>query len=299
MNASGLLSPQQRKFWSDNGFLVLPGFAADRDVYAVKNLLSRIWEERPPTVVVDDLVTGVRARIADVDTGPDIHSFKVNDLYLEFDEVRRLALGDSIGAILAELLDDRPVLVNSLNFERGSQQPYHVDSLYMTPRTLGNLAATWIALEDCHVDAGPLSYYPQSNHIVPFQFRGGGYHFSPDEMSSWSDYVFSEVETRGLERELFAARTGDLFIWSANLLHGGSAIRDQRRTRHSLVSHFWTRADCEAAGLDLVPFEDSYWYTRPPQAVPPAMVGPGQPDRPRRRDDVARRLMARVRRSVR
>ena len=263
-----MLTPQQKKFWADNGFLVLPGFAADQDLEAVQRLVHHIWEVRHPKIVVDDLATGRRILLPDAEFGPDLHSFKVNDLYLEFEEVRKLSVGERTAAVLGELLGDTPVLVNSLNFERGSQQAYHVDSLYMTPRTIGNLAATWIALEDCHVDAGPLAYFPESNHIEPFQFRGGAYHVRQEEMPHWEDYIFSEVERRKLESQMFAARTGDVFIWSANLLHGGSRISDPTLTRHSLVSHFWTGTDCQAQGLDLMPYGDAFWYRRPHQPVP-------------------------------
>lgn len=272
-----MLTEQQRNFWRDNGFLVLPGFAADEDLASVQKLLRHIWDVRVPRIVVDDLDTGARILLQDSQFGPETHTFKVNDLHLEFEEVRRLSVGDRIAAILGELLGDAPVLVNTLNFERGSQQPYHVDSLYMTPHTVGNLVATWIALEDCHLDAGPLTYFPESNLIVPFQFRDGSYHFRTDEMGSWEDYVHSEVARRGLESQLFAARTGDLFIWSANLLHGGSPIKDMTRTRHSLVSHFWTEADCRERGLELVPYGDGFWNRRPHQPVPvsePSVTAP-------------------------
>lgn len=278
-----MLTPQQKKFWADNGFLVLPGFAADDDLESVQKLLRHIWDVRAPRIVVDDLVTGARVLLRDAEFGPDTHTFKVNDLYLEYDQIRRLSLGDRIAPILGELLGDAPVLVNSLNFERGSQQDYHVDSLYMTPRTVGNLVATWIALEDCHLDAGPLAYYPESNHIVPFQFLGGGYHVRPEEMGSWADYVHSQVGKRGLESQLFAAKTGDLFIWSSNLLHGGSPIKDPGLSRHSLVSHFWTETDCRSIGHQLVPYGGAFWYERPHQPVPvPTPAPPGE--------DVAARL---------
>jgi phytanoyl-CoA hydroxylase len=292
----GVLTPQQRKYWADHGFLVLPGFAADQDLAAVRQLLSHIWETRAPRIVVDDLDTGIRSELKDVLAGSENHTFKVNDLYLEFDEVRRLSLGDRIAAVLAELLEDAPVLVNSLNFERGSQQAYHVDSLFMTPRTLGNLAATWIALEDCHVDAGPLTYFPESNHIVPFQFLDGSYHFRQEEMGAWEQYVFAEIDKRGLESQVFAARTGDLFIWSANLLHGGSSINDESLTRHSLVSHFWTHTDCQNQGFELVPYGDAFWYQRPHQPVPPPAVAPlTEVSRGRLRDGLGRLVGARLR----
>jgi hypothetical protein len=154
-----------------------------------QKLLHHIWDVRAPRIAVDDLVTGARVLLQDADFGPDTHSFKVNDLYLEFEEVRRLSLGERIASVMAELLGDTPVLVKTLNFERGSQQAYHVDSLFMTPRTVGNLAATWIALEDCHLNAGPLAYFPERNHIVPFQCLGGGYHIRSEEMAHWEEYV--------------------------------------------------------------------------------------------------------------
>ncbi|HVS44039.1 MAG TPA: hypothetical protein VMU20_17460 [Candidatus Dormibacteraeota bacterium] len=36
----------------------------------------------------------------------------------------------------------------------------------------------------------------------------------------------------------FLARKGDVFIWSADLAHGGSPIEDRSLTRRSLVGHF-------------------------------------------------------------
>src|SRR5437763_7828484 len=98
----GVLSPHHRKFWADNGFLILPGFADETELEAVKKLLVKVWEERPPNVVVDDLVTGVRGYIRDVATEPDSHYYKVNDLYLDYAEVRQLALAERIAAVLTE-----------------------------------------------------------------------------------------------------------------------------------------------------------------------------------------------------
>lgn len=115
--------------WTDDGFLVLPGFVSDDDVTALSDTVDRAWAQRPGQVVVDDLVTGRRTRIADAD--PD-HHFKVNDLYLDDPRVRRIALSERIGAVLAELLGDEPVLCNTLNFDKGSQQPDHLDTLYYT-----------------------------------------------------------------------------------------------------------------------------------------------------------------------
>lgn len=263
-----IVTAQQRSFWDDHGFLVVPGFFEDVETETIARALERSWTEPTSTLVVDDLVTGRRQRAIEVAPEDRSHPFKVNDLYLELDEVRQICLSERIGGILTELLADEPVLVNTLNLAQSSQQPDHVDSLYMTPHTRGGLIATWMALEDVAHDSGPLRYYPESQRIEQFRFSDGTYHANDDEMPHWADYMADAVEQRGLEEQTFLAKQGDLFIWHAHLLHGGSEIATPGRTRNSLVSHFWTATDAKALDLDIKPLAKGYWYDRPPQPVP-------------------------------
>ena len=117
-------------------------------------------------------------------------------------------------------------------------------------------------------DAGPLRYFPESNHIDPYRFSDGTMHVSEPEMPRWCDYMAEEVDRRGLQEERFLARKGDLFIWSALLLHGGSEIVDPALTRQSLVTHYWTQTDCEAKSWDLRPGPTGWWIFKPPLEVP-------------------------------
>src|SRR4051794_29499008 len=100
-----MLSAKQREFWNENGFLVVPEFFDDDETDTIARSLDRSWIEPTSTMVVDDLVTGRRQRAIDVDDSDREHPFKVNDLYLELDEVRRICLSARVGAILTELLD--------------------------------------------------------------------------------------------------------------------------------------------------------------------------------------------------
>jgi phytanoyl-CoA hydroxylase len=161
-----------------------------------------------------------------------------------------------------------PVLCNSLSFEQGSAQTDHIDALFMTPRTPHHLVAIWVALEDCHADAGPLKYFAGSHRIEPWVFSTGSHHFVPDEMPAWRAYMDAEVARRGLTPETFAAQRGDVFIWSAYLLHGGSPIRDPARTRKSVVFHYYSQEDCIAQRCTIVPYQGGFWMHRPHQAVP-------------------------------
>ncbi len=249
-----------------DGYSVLEGFFShariDRAVAAVRSVLM----ERPSEVVVDCLRSGRRTFWSQA-REPASRNFKFNDLYLLCGEVRDLALDPALAMTLEDLLGEPAVLCNSLNFEKGSSQPKHIDSLYMTPRTPHSLVATWVALEDVHPDAGPLVYYPGSHKIPLYVFNDGTHHVSRDEIVDWFDYIDVQIRLRGLRETTFLARKGDVFIWHADLVHGGSPIRDPGRTRGSLVCHYFGKADCAERGLQVEPLNQGYWLRRQRQAV--------------------------------
>ena len=47
-----------------------------------------------------------------------------------------------------------------------------------------------------------------------------------------------QAEKKELSLNTFAAKKGDVFLWHADLAHGGSKIIKQDATRKSLVTHF-------------------------------------------------------------
>lgn len=255
--------------WRDDGFVVLPGFYSEADTKAAKAALAQAWREAGSRVVVDDLNLDQRLPIGEVpEAARSAHRFKVNDLYLESPSIRRLALNSRITPILKSLLADTPVLCNSLNFLHGSAQADHVDSLYMTPRSAGHLLAIWVALEDCEMDAGPLRYYPGSHKIEQYRFSTGSNHNVPEEMPLWSSYMEEQVLRLGLKPQTFAAKRGDVFIWSAYLLHGGSPILSPGKTRNSIVFHYFSEEDSRAIGARMVPMAGAYWMHRRHQPIP-------------------------------
>ena len=261
-----------------DGFLVLPRFFAPDQIDGTAAALRRLLQEQADQVVVDNLRNGQRTFWADA-VNRQTRAFKFNDLYLLSPEVRGLALGAELAGILAGLLGEAPVLCNSLNFERGSGQPRHIDSLYMTPRTPHALIAAWVAFEDVHPGAGPLSYFPGSHRIPLYTFNDGTHHAASGEMADWFDYIDVQLRLRGLREQHFLARKGDVFIWHADLVHGGSPITDPTRTRSSLVCHYFGESDCRERQMDLVPSHRGYWLRRPaqPVTVPPARFGPARP----------------------
>src|SRR4029079_10272685 len=120
-----------------------------------------------------------------------------------------------------ELLEGNPLLFNGLNMSHGTEQRMHIDTFYMPPRTFGKMVATWIALEDIHPDSGPLNYYPKSNQIPAYRFSHGDIWAVASEMPKFDEYIDREIAERGLKPEGFSPKKGDMFIWHAQLYHGG------------------------------------------------------------------------------
>ena len=255
--------------WNARGVLVLPRFHADAEIDSVLADYRALWNEGRARVTVDDMDFDRRMRLRDVPVDARAsHRFKVNDLYLEQASVRRLALDDRLVPLLQRLLGERPAVCNSLSLEYGTEQEDHVDSLFMTPRTPAHLVAVWVALEDCSPESGLLRYWPGSHRIEPYVFSNGERHFVPGELSAWGAWMRSQVQQRGLGSELFQAGTGDVFIWHAQLLHGGSPIVERGRTRRSIVFHYFSETDCRAMGHRLVPESGGFWIRRSPQPIP-------------------------------
>ncbi len=250
-----------------DGYLALRNYFSADEIDRATAATEEALRSRAAEIVVDDLVHRERILLA---TARDRANgwFKFNDLYLFLEELRSLALAPQLSNLLKALLGGRqPVLCYSLNFVKGSAQPKHIDSLYMTPKTPAHLLATWIALEDVSPDAGPLVYYPGSHKIPLYRFEDGTHHAREEEMERWTAYIEREMETRGIIAETFLARKGDLFIWHSDLVHGGSEIADLTKTRRSLVCHYFTEQDCrKEQSWQLEELNGALWLNRlPPQ----------------------------------
>ncbi len=160
--------------------------------------------------------------------------------------VLQAATGPRVLELLRALYRREPVPFQTLNFPRGTQQLTHSDTVHFHAMPARFMCGVWIALEDIHPDAGPLHYYPGSQRLPIYTPNDLG--FTPsfphtfarrgELMAEYERFVQALVRAHGLERRTFIARKGQALVWAANLLHGGDPIRDPRRSRHSMVTHY-------------------------------------------------------------
>lgn len=244
------LSEQQQHSWENNGFLILPKFYSKKEIKKLNSHIRHLWKTRhrlKPSYVIDVFVETEQEKrlyFCDAPAAAQRQPYKLNDLFLNSDVVRKIAAGERITPILSELLGgDTPMICNSLNFEFGSQQDFHVDTFFMPSPTPNKMIASWVALEDVTADSGPLTYYPASHKIPPYLFSNGKTNVMGHEMPAFSEYINKEIAERNLKPETFLAKQGDVFIWHSQLFHGGYPIANKRKTRRSLVTHYFTQED--------------------------------------------------------
>ena len=149
-------------------------------------------------------------------------------------------------SLLSFILQKEVVPFQTINFIHGSNQRAHSDSIHMTTYPLGYLVAVWIALEDTNMENGPLFYYPGS-HRLPYLLNEDFYKEAHSlslvkkEYTDYEDVLEKQVEQSEFKKEIFLARKGDLLVWHANLIHGGSPVMDPSQTRKSLVIHYYAK----------------------------------------------------------
>lgn len=244
------LSASQRKTWHDEGYLHLKRAVSPSEIELVRRSVERNWTDPVNNPHHVDVLTGPHSgRCFPMSQAPISvrnEAYKLNNLFLRDNAIRSVALSRRLKRIIAELLKSEPLICNSLNFERGSQQDAHIDSWYMPPPDDENMVAASISLDAVNEDNGPIFFYPGSHKIPPYRFSDGRLNVIYEEFDECKAYIQSEIEERGLKLKRYQGGPGDVFIWHGQLVHGGSPIRDFTRTRNSLVVHYWRASDVPA-----------------------------------------------------
>jgi phytanoyl-CoA hydroxylase len=243
----GALTIEQHAFWNSNGYLKLSGAVSPVERAEIQGEVDRQWTNREGNDHVIDVLSGEFAgkefRLNVAPLAARGESYKLNNLFGRSNIIRRIALNATIRAALTELLDGEPLICNSLNFERGSQQPFHLDTWYMPPPVEGKMIAAIIAVDNIGPSNGPFTYYPGSHAIPPYYFSHGRPNIIQSEAEHCIRYLNREIEQRGLTPSTLDCNGGDVFLWHANLYHGGAPINDMSLTRTSLVVHYWRKSD--------------------------------------------------------
>lgn len=238
---------EKLRFWQRNGYVILeqaiPSQWIDQFWGQAEELINH--HEHYRTNVRVDLpsyaahpVMEAKDIPVDVLNGPYI---KIMDFHDNSALGKQIMLHEPIVTFLEAVFGDRVIAMQSLLFKYGSQQPTHQDFAYVVSEIPSHLAAAWIALEDIHIDSGPLYYYPGSHKLKKFDFGNTGIFYngqSKQNPTDFANYLDALCQQVGLKRETLLIKKGDVLLWHASLAHGGDSIRNPELTRKSYVCHY-------------------------------------------------------------
>lgn len=192
-------------------------------------------------------------------------NLRVQDAWKSVPAVKRIATHPKILDLLSNLYGRRAFPFQTLNFPVGTQQHFHSDSIHFSSVPERFMVGVWVALEDTDSENGPLIYYPGSHTLPVFTNEHVG--INPHTRGNPSEhYPYYEraweaiVEALDLKPVEFHARKGQALIWAANLLHGGAAQKDSKRTRYSQVTHYYFDNCCYYTPLVSAPFLGPVFY---------------------------------------
>ncbi|MGB0177756.1 MAG: phytanoyl-CoA dioxygenase family protein [Owenweeksia sp.] len=212
--------------WSEDGYAVIPSLFPPDDV-------NRINEE------IEDLLSKGKVSW-------QYNNRKVMFAYRHSEVIRNILNKPELLQTLEFLLGKPIDLFSSINFYKGSEQLPHSDSIHMSTHPEGYLIAIWIALEDIEEGSGPLTYYPGSHklpyiHCEDIGAEGSTLKLDPAPYDKYEERISSLLHKSEMRSETFLPKKGDVLIWHANLLHGGSPVTDSNSTRKSMVLHYYAR----------------------------------------------------------
>ena len=157
--------------------------------------------------------------------------------------VRAIATAPRVLTLLQQLYQRQPIPFQTLNFNIGTEQRTHSDTIHFDCIPHGYMCGVWVALEDVDAFNGPLHYYPGSHKLPLFDMSSLGIIGSAsrgyEHYGLYEDFVERLMQHSPYERKEVSLKKGQAFLWVANLFHGGSPIRDSRRTRYSQVTHYY------------------------------------------------------------
>ncbi len=173
-----------------------------------------------------------------------LDSLRIQDAWEFDDRVKRIASNPTVLDILSSLYGRKAFPFQTLNFPVATQQSNHSDHVHFNSVPDRFMCGVWVAFEDVDENNGPLFYYPGSHKWPSYSNAdigvngeqiGKGYGRYNDFVDLWSKLA----EAHGVKKEYFHAKKGQALIWSSNLVHGGTGLKDQNRTRWSQVTHYY------------------------------------------------------------
>ena len=241
------------------------------DDASLNSVLTSEWNQKGYVLLknalssekVEEINTAISSFRGNLDETKDEFGFgnRIGMIHQTVEACREIPFLPPVQNFLKWAFQDNPLLFGSLTFETGTQQAEHIDSIFFHTQPVHAMAGVWVALEDVHPNAGPL-FYIDGSHNWHFIRGEEVVNNSPDlaervnraragqlpeeEVSTlvnelggrWTSMMKGEISKRRARKVPALINKGDIFIWDALLIHGGSPRLNPSLSRKSMVFHF-------------------------------------------------------------
>lgn len=163
------------------------------------------------------------------------------DLYVNLESARQACFHPRITRFLSLVFDAKPIAFQQLLFQRSNGHRVHQDTSVVTVSDPMLLAATWIALEDVVEGSGELAFYDRSHRLPHYLFKDGTkwVDFANDDQDLYVAELDAACRRQSMTYERFLAKKGDVFFWTADLVHRSHPrTLPEDTSRLSCVTHY-------------------------------------------------------------
>jgi len=171
-------------------------------------------------------------------------SDRIELLHFEYRSAMDMLYQPPVTRFLTQLWGTDPRPCQCLVFACGSQQDPHQDAIHLTSFPDGYMCGVWIALEDIQPDSGELVVYPGSHRLPQVRMADVGCQKVAD--GDWAEFGAkvlpvwqSAIDQGTIEPVIYRPKKGQILVWHANLMHGGSQRRNLSLSRRSMVVHYF------------------------------------------------------------
>ncbi|XP_045868483.1 phytanoyl-CoA dioxygenase, peroxisomal-like [Meles meles] len=238
---NNVLSLEQRKFYEENGFLVIKNLVSDADIERFRNEFERICkgEVKPKGVKIMRDVTIAKSEFTPtekmVSKIQDVQEDKELFRYCTLPEILKYVecfTGPDIVALHTMLINKPPD-----SDKKTSRHPLHQDLYYVPIRPSNNIVGVWTAMEHIDRNNGCLC-------VLPGSHKGD---LKPHAYPKWEggvNIMFYGIQDydENCPRVHLVMEKGDTVFFHPLLIHGSGRNRTQGY-RKAISCHF-ASADC-------------------------------------------------------
>ena len=229
-----------KKYYEENGFVVLKKVFKEKDC----RFLINAWENevkvfdgylyRQTTARLERNVFNDRNWIMNpILNIQSLNCKKFPLLRSGFENI--IASNEILANFISSIINDKPMIVQSMFFEGNSVTGEHQDSYYLDDEIVGKMVAGWVALENIEANAGRFFVCAKS-HLDDISEMSMENNVA-DNHDAFIEKVNKQIKDK--KYIIYAPKLdcGDVLLWNSLTIHGSLDSESKNNSRNSITFH--------------------------------------------------------------